>query len=132
MKTNIFYQKFCFLVIFLYLVLIPVIAFGQTGSLVPCDGPDCNFCHIFVMFSNLVNFVLFQIVPPMAILLLVSGGLVFYFSAGDSKKTDLAKNVIKSTIIGIFLVYFAWSIVILVFTVAGAAQWNGWWYNVTC
>ena len=132
MKTSIFYKKFCFLIIFTCFFLIPVIAFGQTASLVPCNGPDCNFCHIFVMFNNLVSFVLFDIVPPLAVLTLVSGGLLFYFSTGDPKKTDLAKSIIKSTVIGIFIVYLAWSIVILVFTAAGAAQWDGWWYTVTC
>jgi hypothetical protein len=130
MKTAIFYKKFCFLLIFICLVSIPIITFGQ--SLVPCDGPDCTFCDIFVMFNNLVNFVLFQIVPPIAVLALVSGGLIFYFSTGDPKKIETAKALIKSTIFGVFIVYFAWSIVILVFTAAGAAQWDGWWYNVSC
>ena len=131
MKTAVFYKKLNLFLAPLGFFLIPIIIFAQS-PLVPCQGPDCKLCHIFVMFGNIVNFILFTIVPPIAVLVLIIGGLLFYFSVGDPKKIETAKSLIGSTIMGVFIVYFAWSIVVLVFTAVGVTQWDGWWYNFKC
>ena len=126
-----FFHKLSLLSVLIGLFLFPIIAFSQS-PLVPCSGPDCKLCHIFVMFNNIVGFVLYTIVPPIAVLMLIIGGILFYISVGDPKKTETAKNLISSTIQGVLIIYFAWSIVIIVFTVMGAAQWSDWWYTIRC
>jgi hypothetical protein len=101
---------------------------------IPCSGPDCNFCHIFILLDNIVKFVLNSIVPPIAILMLIVGGLLFYFSVGDPTKTKQAVNLIKATIIGMLIIYFAWSIVVAVFNIVGVADdsWFFWNYTINC
>ena len=135
MKANFFYKSFYrkigVLSASIGIFLIPIFISAQS-PLVPCTGPDCKLCHLFVMFNNIVGFVLYTIVPPIAVLMLVAGGILFYFSVGDPKKTETAKSLISSTIMGVLIIYFAWSIVILVFTALGAAQWDSWWYTITC
>ncbi len=133
MKTMFSYKK-RILPVLISAFFIPTLALAQS-PLVPCGGPgqpDCELCHLFVMFNNIVGFVLYSLVPPIAVMMLIIGGLLFYFSAGDDKKITTARNLIQSTIMGLLFVYLAWSIVILVFTVAGAAQWDNWWYTISC
>ncbi len=130
MKIASFYKKVKLFLLSLWLLGVPIISFAQ---IVPCSGPDCKLCHIFVLFGNLINFALFTIVPPLAVLALVAGGLMFYFSVGDPSRTTTAKNLIKSTITGILVVYFAGLIVGLIFVATGAADWERWWWgNISC
>ncbi len=111
--------------------LVPLFAKAQ---LVPCGEPGnpCELCHLFVLFDNIVKFVLVTLVPPIAIIMLIGGGLMFYFSVGDPEKTRRATAIIRTTVFGMLIIYFAWSIVVAVFTAVGAAQWQDWWYTISC
>ena len=133
MKAFVFHKMIKIFPLLTVLLIFPVFVFAQ---IVPCGGPgqpDCELCHIFVMFGNLVNFILFDIVPPVAVIALVSGGILFYFSIGASKRIATAKKIIESTIIGIFIVYFAGLIIGMIFLAAGAADWETWWWgNISC
>jgi hypothetical protein len=101
---------------------------------IPCSGPDCNFCHIFVLIDNVIKFVLINIVPPIAILMLIIGGLLFYFSVGDPTKTKQATEIIKATIIGMLIIYFAWSIIVAIFQIIGVTNRESWfwWSAISC
>ena len=57
-----------------FLIILPL--FTQAAGLVPCGGPGepvCTFCHLFVLFNNVIKFVMFDLVPPAAVLMLVVG-----------------------------------------------------------
>ncbi len=123
------YEKIKLFLPLLGLFVVPIVVFAQ---IVPCSGADCEICHIFELFSNLTNFVLFTVVPPIAVLVLVSGGLMLYFSAGNPKKMEKAKSLIWSTLAGILIIYFAGLIVGLVFVATGAADWERWWWGSAC
>jgi hypothetical protein len=101
---------------------------------IPCSGPDCNFCHIFVLVDNIIRFILESIIPPIAILMLIVGGLLFYFSAGDPTKTKQATGIIKATVIGMLIIYFAWSIIVTIFQIIGVTNRESWfwWSAVSC
>ncbi len=121
------FSKILLMVVFLGIFLSPSFAFAQQGGFIPCGGdgqPACELCHLFIMFDGIVRFTIFTIVPAIAILMLIIGGLWFYFSVGDPTRTKQATDIIKSTLIGLLVVYLAWSIVILVFTVIGAVEWD--------
>lgn len=115
---------------------LPIFAGAQ--GLVPCGGSGqdpCELCHIFVLFDNIVRFILTSVVPPIAVFMLIFGGIMFYVSAGDVEKATKARRLITSTIVGMMIVYFAWGIVVAVFTALGAANWVGDWgdlYNIPC
>ena len=65
------------------------------AALVPCglsgDDPEtsiyencpCTLCHFFILFKNIIDFVLIRIVPAVAVLMLVIGGIMF-FGAGEN------------------------------------------------
>ncbi len=122
---NVYLLKTLVVVFLLVILFFPSLIFANNG-LIPCGGPNqpCELCHLFELFDNIVRFVMFSLVPPIAVLMLVIGGIYFYFSAGDPEKTKQAVNLIKATVIGMLIIYFSWSIVVAIFTAIGAVDWN--------
>ena len=132
-------MKKLFLFIFLLLISFPFLANAQ--GLVPC-GPGksepnnvCQFCHIFVLFENVVNFFLFQIVPPLAVLMIVIGGIYFFISAGDPNKINKGKGILTTVIAGLIIIYCAWIFINFFFMLIGVSDWtglSGGWFEIQC
>lgn len=125
-------------------VLLTVLVLSQVllpyptyAGLVPCglsvDDPNqpgdqarpCTFCDFFVLFENIVDFVLFQIVPPLAVLIVVIGGVMFLLAAENPARVQQAKNILTTVAIGLLIIYGAWLIVNLFFVTIGVADWTG-------
>jgi hypothetical protein len=143
-------MKKILLAIFLILFLSPFLA--QAQGLVPCGNPGqppCQFCHLFVLFQNIVNFLLYDIVPPLAVLMIAIGGFMYmfaYFSPGQALPgggkggpalLGQAKKIITATIIGLLIIYGAWLIVNFFFQFIGVSTWQGWslkesWWQIKC
>ena len=134
-----------FLMIFLGGLLFPLVSSAgdykvvggkvQYGGLVPCGKPvllgsnccimPCTFCHFFVMFNKIVQFVVVDIVPVVAVLMLVIGGVMFYFAGGSPRLLAQGKSLIVYAIVGLVVVYGAYLIVGLVLQVVGVEKWTG-------
>jgi len=99
---------------------------GGTQKLIPC-----TFCHLILTTSIIINFVLVDIVPPLAVLIFVAAGIMFFTSAGDPGMLTRSRNIFKSAVIGLSIVYGAWIIIGLIFNIIG---WNfsGKWYVFSC
>jgi hypothetical protein len=103
------------------------------GPLVPCGGMDsegvaqnaCKFCHLFVLFNNLIKFLLFCIVPPIAVAGIVMAGVFFIFSRGNPGTITKAKGIIEAVLIGLFIVFTAWLLINVFFTYINVAEWTG-------
>ena len=106
-----------------------------------CEMP-CTFCHLFVMLDGAIDFILLKIVPPLAILMLVIGGIMFilgYFGGGGEegspKLFGQAKKLITSVFIGLIIMFAAWLIINLFFQFIGVQQWTGLqqgWFSINC
>jgi len=102
------------------------------GGLVPCgrscDDPcteicecaPCTLCHLFVLFKRIVDFLTLYILFPLAVLMIVVGGVMFLIAAGDPEKIRTAKKILTSVVIGLVIIFLAWLIVdtIIVFIVS--------------
>ncbi|SRR6056297_149129 len=145
---NSFFKKIILLAL-ISLFLFPAAALadgtynGSDGiveyeGLVPCGGEKvpCHFCHIFVLLNEVLNFIWFTIVPPLAVLLGMIAGFYFIFSGGDPKKIEKARGIGISLVIGLFLIYGSWIIVNVFFTVFDVKDWtglgSGGWSEVNC
>lgn len=124
-------MKKIFLIIFLgILILIPLISLA--AGLVPCGGtgePVCEFCHFFVMFKNIVDFILFKIVPALAALLIAIGGFMYIIAytgaaGGGPEMMNRAKSLFMSVVWGLLICYGSWLIVSMFFTFIGVADWT--------
>lgn len=121
---------------------VQAVAGCPSGGLVPCGGTGCpcTLCHFFEMFKNIVDFIVFRIVPLLAVLLIMIGGFMYIIafinpSEGGSEMLNRAKSLFKSVVVGLFIIYGAWLIVNLFFMVIGVNSWTGLesgWWHVNC
>ncbi len=134
-------------VIFLLSILVisaPAVFAGGTGcpatGLVPCGTATCpcELCDFFVMAQKIVNFVLFTIVPPVAILLTVIAGVFFILGSGyDPSLIVKGKTALGSIAVGLLIIYGSWLMVNLFFTTIGLANTDfgrriGQWFVFPC
>ena len=119
------------------LALVPVFAYG--AGLVPCAGiqaqgqqPACTLCHLFVLLKNIIDLVIFKLVPPTAFLMLVIAALMFIFSMDSPSRVSTAKKIISSVMIGLIIIYASYSLVGWMLVSIGLADWTqhiykSWW-----
>jgi len=70
---------------------------------------------------------LFTIIPAIATIMLIIGGLVFLFSGGSPEVANLGKSILRTTIIGLVLAYGAWIIINTILTLIG---YQGTWWQL--
>ena len=109
----------------------------QAQGLVPCGEPGnpCQLCDIFTMFDRIVDFVMLTLVPPLAALMLVIAGVMFFAAAGDPSGLTKAKSVLTAVVFGLVIVYGAWLLINSFFLVIGVNQWTGLekgWFSYPC
>jgi len=128
------------------LILLPLVS--SANGLVPCgpgtDKPVCEFCDLFVMFDNIIHFLLKNIVPPLAALMIAIGGFMYILAyagpaelleggkKGGPKMLSQAKTLFKSVIFGLLIIYGAWVIIGTFLLAIGLADWtydiyHNWW-----
>jgi len=136
----------------LALLILAVLFFSSIpgisqAALVPCgrdlDDPlttdidesqACQLCHIFVLFDRIVRFILFEVVPVLAVLMIVIAGVILMTASENPANVNKAKDVLKTVLIGLVLVYGAWLLINLFFLAIGLAEWkmNEGWFNYPC
>jgi len=111
----------------------------MAAGLVPCGGQGenaCTFCDFFVMAERIINFLLFTIVPPLAVLFVVIAGAYFILGSGyDPGLVIKGKSILESVAIGLLILYGAWILINLFFTMIGVADWtglSGGWWKINC
>jgi len=129
-------------------LLLPLLLFtqvwaGGTGSptgIVPCgtETCPCELCDFFVMFDKIIDFFLLPptgIVPLIATLILMIGGVMFFVAAGNPEKLTTAKSLLTSVVIGLVIIYGAWIFINTFFIFIGVADWTGLregWFSFPC
>jgi len=77
---------------------------------VPCDGVDCNACHVVEMGNTILTWLIGVMFVVFAAILAVAGwGLVT--SGGNQTALSDAKSKFKNAFIGLLIVLAAWLIV---------------------
>jgi len=103
----------------------------------PVDFP-CRLCHLFILIKGIVDFILFKIIPLIAVLLLSVGGVMFIVSrGGNSSQLTQAKSMMTAVVVGLVIIFSAWIIVNTIFVIPGFINTNfGWdltkWFEINC
>jgi len=135
-----------FLATLLILFLIPGLTRAICeGPLVPCGrdlndngkiDPEeqCQFCHLFVLFNNVVDYLLTCLAPIIAVLMLVIGGFYFLIAGPSPARVGRAKSIVTTAIIGITIIMISWVFINTFFTYIGIAKWTGLgtWWEIDC
>ena len=129
---------FALLVLFLLLFAAPFAYAAQgQGGLVPACGYDidgdgyelsehCQPCDFFSLIKRILDFVLFAIVPAIAVLMVViAGSYYFLFSQGNPANIQHGKDILTSVVFGLIIVYASWLVVNLFFVAIGVEKWTG-------
>ena len=96
-----------------------------TQGLVPCGNNTCpcELCDFFIMAQKIINFMLFTIVPAVAVLLVVIAGIFLILGSGyDPSLLSKGKSMFSSIAIGLIITYGSWVIVNLFFVFIGLAD----------
>jgi len=141
-------QKIFFTIFLGILIFFPLLV--SAAGLVPCGGegePACQLCHFFVLFKNVVDFLLTKIIPPLAVLMIAIGGFMYVFAylspaealpgggKGGPALLSQAKKLIISVVFGLLIIFAAWIIVNTFFQFIGVADWTGLrqgWWKIDC
>lgn len=140
-------------IVFLFLIASPVIinaatvnsyACPECDALVCCGNGDtpcpegssyaegetcyrpCTFNDMFCLVKKIIDFILFQLVPPLAVLWFAYAGFLMLTSGGDPGKTKQAKDMVTAAFIGIILVYSAWMLVYWFISFIGGPTQSNW------
>ena len=106
-------------VIFLML-LFPT--FSLAIGVVPCDNSDtypCDFNALMTLINNIISFILFDIVVPIAAIMFFYAGFELVTSGGNTEKRGMAKKVFTKAIFGLALAAGAWLIVKTILSILG-------------
>lgn len=91
----------------------------------------CQFCHFFVMFDRIVDFIL-ALVIVIAVLMLTIGGFLFFFAGTNPSALKTAKGIMTSVIMGLVIIFAAYLIIGTILQAIGLSDWTkeiyqNWW-----
>lgn len=108
--------------LFIIAILVPASALAQ--GLVPCGNagqPSCTLCHLYVLAKNVIDFGLFDLALPIAVIMLLIGGIILLTSMGSPEKLTRGKAILVNTLIGLVIAFAAW---IIIATLLGTLGFN--------
>ncbi|MDP3947500.1 MAG: pilin [bacterium] len=115
------------------LILAPSFAFAQ-GGLVPCNGPDCTVCHVWVLLDNVVK-LLIIIAFAVGAIGIVVGGFFIMTAGGSESRVKKGREIITTAVVGIVIVLVAWVVLnsLFQFLAEGVEGWDPrLWNQIQC
>jgi hypothetical protein len=98
---------------------VPVLALAAAG-LIPCDGPQgvtgitCTFNSLVGsggLLSKVINFLLFNLLTPLATIAILWSGLRMLFNPESTKIKEEGKRIMKTVVYGMVIAFSAYLIV---------------------
>ena len=113
---------FASVLFFLFLSFAPALA-----ALVTCGNegqPACTFDELFSTLARVIDFVLYDIVPPLAAFGFAWAAIIMMTSGGDPGKFKQGKDAMLAIAIGLIIIYLSWFIVKSFIQFLGGADWT--------
>lgn len=104
--------------------------------LVPCgtsvNPNSCTRCDLFKLTHNVISFILYGLVPPVAAVLFILGGLFILLGGARPEWVGTGKKIFWNTFIGLVIILASWMIVNTFLKSFAPAQADAPWYRLTC
>ncbi len=84
----------------------------------------CQLCHLFVMIDGIIDFMINIILAPLVIFMIAIAGIMFFFAGTNPEMLSKAKQLLKSIVIGLLIIFSAYVIIGSFFTAIGLADDN--------
>lgn len=117
-------RKTLIYVVSLSIGFIPMVAHGVSFIMegIGCvNNGQCGFCDIAKLISNIFNFLRNNIAMPIAILMIIYGGVMMIFSGGNSKNIQKGQKILTAAVIGFAIVLGVSLIINTVLTFASSS-----------
>lgn len=95
------------------------------GIVPDCGGNPCTYTDFIGpdgLVDNFINFIVFDLATPVAVVAILFAGLMYVFGATDPGKRSTAKKILWSAVIGLAIALSAYLIVQLLITGLGADE----------
>jgi hypothetical protein len=89
---------------------LPLLVSAQFGTLVPCDGPECQICNVVTLGQKIINF-LVGIASFIAVLFFAYAGFQILTARGNSSKITEAWGIFTNVLIGFIILLSGWLII---------------------
>jgi hypothetical protein len=111
---------------YVLLILVGVLLAGSvSAALVPCGEPGnpCKLCHLWQLFKNVLDFVLYNVVIPGAVLLFAYAGILVLTAGGSQERVKRGRTVFTNTVVGLVIIFCSWLIIgTIMNTLGGGSQ----------
>ena len=102
-------------IVILIATVILILPFLVSATpLVPCGGTGqkaCTVCDFFVGIKNIVDFLTEAVAMPVAVIILIYGGVMLLTSGGSEDKIRKGKSALWQAVWGLIIVFAAWLII---------------------
>ena len=125
-KTKKFIISNCAFMIVFLMLLVPVFSFAA-GDLVTCDGADCDFNALMELVNEVIRFILFNMVVPIAAIMFAYAGFLLVTAGGETAGARTkAKTIFTNAVIGLVLAVASWLIIRTILSILGyKGDWIG-------
>lgn len=94
--------------------------FAAVSSIIPCGGKDtitgvvqraCTFCDFYVLLGNALNFLLVNIMLPLAVIVIIYAGFMMLTSRGNPAGFEKGKKALSSAVWGMVIAVIAYTVI---------------------
>ncbi len=116
------FKRYLQIIIFWMFLLFARVSWAD--GLVTCTGPEgtatpCTVCKFLAMISGIAFFLVRDVMPPLAGLLFLIGGIMMVAAAGSQERYKKGRQLILNTAIGAVIVLVSWLLVNSLITTIG-------------
>jgi len=129
------YKLLLLIVIILFFIILPLFPSQAGFALIKNAGcikdGNCSLCDLVDVFVN-IGVVILGFIGALTLLAFIYGGLRMLTSGGDTTKAKKGQSILVNSVIGLFIVLFAYAfvmVIINIFTSPINFQWNT---SITC
>ncbi len=101
------------------------------GGLVPCNGIECEACHIVSLLQNVINFLL-GLSIPIAIALFAWAGVLYFTSAEKPGNITKARSIFSHVLIGFVIALSGYLIVNTILHAIVTDEYADGWNKIKC
>ena len=105
-------KKHLFIMLLVMILSVPLFAFS--AGLVPCGGASetpCSLCHLYSLAQKIMDFLMWQAVPIIAIFAFSWAGFKILISGPNPGLRSEGFGIMKKTLVGIVIVFSSWIII---------------------
>jgi hypothetical protein len=92
---------------------------GKTVNVGGTIKDKCNFKAFMALINNVLRFILFAMVVPIAAIMFAYAGALMVFSGGSTERVGQARRIFSSVALGLIIAVVAWLVIRTILAVLG-------------